>query len=440
MERSGASISRFSGEFRDRARERRYRAALASAEVRQIRLVWPIALFFFALYAPLELRLFGGETAESLLFWRGMILLAGGCPLVATFAKWGRRRRDALTFVALAVVALCYAQLLSRREDNPGALLLLVIGTYLFSPGRFWLICLNGWLFALLAAVSSAPALTAEAWFGFSFLVPANLLAAVVLSRLNGLRRQAVLRDQRLRREILARQRAQAMVEGLHRRARKLLYNTLPAPIAEQLQREPGRMPADECEEATVLFADLVGFTRLAGKMPAAALLQLLNRLFSRFDELADDRGLEKIKTLGDAYMAAAGVTGSRDRQHDRAASMALAQLRVCRSLSRELGVSLDLRVGIHCGPLVSGVIGRRRLAFDVWGQTVNIASRLQTAADPGRILVSARFRQACSDSFLFGGERRLRLRGCGEIAASVLHSEASGGQLPHGRARRFPR
>ncbi len=424
-------IAPVSGEFVDCSREHQYRNGQADTEIRQIRLIWVVALGCFALYAPVYYILFDHQPSWRPLLLRAVILGVGTLAVLSTATTFGRRHRDLVCFVALAMVSLCYALLLGERSQphvSPGALLLLVVGIYLFSPGRFWLVCANG-LFcgalSTLLAVRADP-VAAVHWLDYSYLLPANLLAAMVLAQMNRIRRRLHKQSERLCAEVDARRRAQSELASLHRRNLGLLHNALPAAIASQLSRNPDHNPVSHHPMATVLFADMVGFTALASRISAHSLVQLLNTLFSRFDDLAEEHGLEKIKTVGDAYMAAAGVTDAVSGQQGRAAAMALAQLQACDDISRELGLQLKLRIGIHCGPVIAGVVGRKRYAFDIWGETVNVASRLEAAAAPGRILVSQTIREACPPDLLFGPSRRLVLRGCGPVYASTLYSRIS--------------
>jgi class 3 adenylate cyclase len=429
MEGETAVTRRLSGEFTNGACEGNYRAQQMAAEVRQIRLTWVMALGFFLIYGPVDYWLFGRELAAQLLAPRAAILAVGSLAVLATLTAAGRARRDVIGFVALALVAVSYAQLLDQRDSglgSPGALMLLVVGIYMFSPGRYWMVCSNAILCSVASALALLDDLSVEHGLQFSYLIPANIIAALALGQLNRLRRLSFLNSERLREEVSARQQAQHALARLHARTRDLLHNALPETIARQLQDDPGRRPAREHAMATVMFADLVGFSTLSRQLSPAQLLALLNSLFSAFDDLAAEFGLQKIKTVGDAYMAVAGVSQPEDQQQQRAAGMALALVDCCDAAAREQGLALRLRIGIHSGPLVAGVIGRQRLAYDIWGETVNIASRLQTAAAPGRILVSRAVRQACSGQFLFGRYRSMELRGCGRIRASTLYSRLS--------------
>ena len=426
-----STLAAISGEFIDRHQERVYRQAQESAEIRQIRLLWMLALGFFLIYGLTDYLLFEAPISSRLLILRAAILLTGCCAVFATYWNTGRRYRDPISFAALLLASVCYASLVDQRGPYPGAhgaLLLLVIGIYLFSPGRFWLVCANGVLCSAVAIMLhwKGSAAVAGDWLQYSYLLPANILSALALSQLNRIRRGQHRQRQLLEREIADRRRAQRALVALHKRSRGLLYNALPPPIARQLQRAPGRSLARQYPLVTVLFADMVGFTTLSRRLSAVHLLRLLNTLFSRFDAVAEGNGLEKIKTVGDAYLAVAGIEGPVRGQQQRAGNMALELLDACDSTAREIAIPLKLRIGIHSGPLVAGVIGRTRFAFDIWGETVNIASRLEAAATPGRILVSDSTQRGCRGDFLFGPTRQLQLRGCGDIHASTLYSRLS--------------
>jgi adenylate cyclase len=181
---------------------------------------------------------------------------------------------------------------------------------------------------------------------------------------------------------------AQVELYRTNERLRELLVNTLPALIADRLQRGE-RVIADSHAEATVLFADLVGFSELSKRLSPPHLVELLNNLFSQFDEAAAQHGVEKIKTIGDCYMAASGVLGSSGNQVDAMADFAFEMLRIVHALGEQSGLPLDLRIGISTGPVISGVIGRRKYAYDLWGDTVNLASRMESDGRRGHIQVT---------------------------------------------------
>jgi class 3 adenylate cyclase len=167
----------------------------------------------------------------------------------------------------------------------------------------------------------------------------------------------------------------------------RLLANILPAPIAVRLKRDENPI-ADGHAAVTVMFADMVNFTPFAASNPPETVVNLLNRMFHAFDDMVESRGLEKIKTIGDAYMVAGGLGEEDDDGAAAVADLAFEMLAFVREMRCE-GRDIDLRIGIHTGPLVAGVIGKRKFSYDVWGDTVNTAARLESASEPGRILIS---------------------------------------------------
>lgn len=174
-------------------------------------------------------------------------------------------------------------------------------------------------------------------------------------------------------------------------KSERLLLNILPAEIAEKLKTSTDII-ADGHESVSVLFADIVNFSHLASRTGAHALVQFLNRIFCRFDEIAQEFGLEKIKTIGDAYMAAAGMK-SGDQDHGlRMVLAAREMLASAQALKDPLGEPLEIRIGLHRGPVVAGVIGTRKFIYDLWGETVNLASRMESHGIPGKIHVSDAF------------------------------------------------
>ena len=176
-------------------------------------------------------------------------------------------------------------------------------------------------------------------------------------------------------------------LEAERARTEELLYNVLPREVAARLKA--GEAVADSFADLTVLFVDLVDFSKLSRKVSPGHLVKLLNTFFSAADRCAERHGLEKVKTIGDAYLAVAGGMGSRDADSHAALAFARGLIEELDGIARETGILLQARIGIHTGPVVGGVIGSTRLAYDYWGDTMNIASRLQGAAPPNGIAVS---------------------------------------------------
>ncbi|HEX5824205.1 MAG TPA: adenylate/guanylate cyclase domain-containing protein [Candidatus Limnocylindrales bacterium] len=188
-------------------------------------------------------------------------------------------------------------------------------------------------------------------------------------------------------------------------RSDQLLRNVLPDAIADRLRLDPSTI-ADAIDDATVLFADLVGFTTIASRMEPADLVELLDALFADFDELVDGLGLEKIKTIGDAYMAAGGVPEPIEDHAGRIVELGLAMLERTAFHARRTGLPMDLRVGAHTGRVVAGVIGRRRFSYDLWGDSVNTASRMEAHGVAGAMQISR------ATAMRLGDRYELRSRG----------------------------
>ncbi len=185
-----------------------------------------------------------------------------------------------------------------------------------------------------------------------------------------------------------------------------LLKNVLPAEIASRLQSGATRV-ADQFENATVLFADIVGFGKITAQMRAYEIVGCLNQLFSEFDKLLGP-GVEKIKTIGDNYMVVAGVPRPSADHAKVAADVALRMLKVSQRLRTHLPVPLPIRVGLHSGPVMAGIIGTHRFAYDVWGDTVNLASRVENASEANRVLVSATTAALLGPEFRLGAPREV--------------------------------
>jgi adenylate cyclase len=205
-------------------------------------------------------------------------------------------------------------------------------------------------------------------------------------------------------------------------RSQELLHNVLPPPIARRLLGGE-QLIADDHPSVTVLFADVAGFTTLVRDAQAGEVIGILNQVFTAFDELAVGHGLEKIKTIGDEYMAVAGAPQPRPDHAAAAAEMALDMLDVLAVCSARLGRPLQLRVGIHTGPAIAGVIGQRKFAYDLWGDAVNVASRMESHGVAGRIQVSTAVREMLDGDRRFRLEERgtIELKGMGEMTTYFL-------------------
>jgi adenylate cyclase len=210
----------------------------------------------------------------------------------------------------------------------------------------------------------------------------------------------------------------------------RLLLNVLPYSIAERLKGRPEviadsftEVIADSFAEVTVLFADIVEFTRFSEGVSAKVLVDVLNDIFTRFDSIADNRGLEKIKTIGDAYMAAAGLPVPVADHAVRAAHMALDMIEAMDRFNEHSGYKLRVRIGINTGAVVAGVIGKRKFLYDLWGDVVNTASRMESQGVAGRIQLTDTTRQRLNDSFMLEKRGAIDVKGKGEIHTWLLNS-----------------
>ncbi|WP_199249484.1 adenylate/guanylate cyclase domain-containing protein [[Phormidium] sp. ETS-05] len=220
--------------------------------------------------------------------------------------------------------------------------------------------------------------------------------------------------------DITMRKLVQEALQFQREQTETLLLNILPQPIAQRLKQEESTI-ADHFEAVSVLFADLVGFTEFSSRKSPQELVQVLNRIFSGFDELAERHGLEKIKTIGDAYMVVAGLPIPRKDHGEAIAHMAMEMLAEMERINAEIGESLTIRIGINSGPVVAGVIGIKKFIYDLWGDTVNIASRMESTGLPGAIQVTAATKKLLSRKMRFEKRGAIFIKGRGEINTYLL-------------------
>jgi len=261
--------------------------------------------------------------------------------------------------------------------------------------------------FACLVAVSGVidPALAAGAPH-----IPGGIVVAFFVLNLLGVTSTTYVLLQYF---VRARDREQA-------RSERLLLNVLPAPVAARLKRHEGII-ADAHDDVTVLFADIVGFTPLSERLAASDLVALLDRVFALWDQLAARHGVEKIKTIGDAYMVAGGIPTPREDHAEAIAEMALAMVPEVARLTAETGLPLQVRIGIDTGPVVAGVIGRAKFIYDLWGNTVNTASRMESHAQPGAIQVTERTWARLRERYELRPRGTIEVKGKGQMSPYLL-------------------
>ncbi len=290
----------------------------------------------------------------------------------------------------------------------PIGLLLIITAIYVPSSGDLLYPSLAGWITVIayfLVSVFDQDMLAAYDHQMTFFVMSFFLVGMNVLCMIGGYTLVLGQRREFLQRRVIQEQRA--IEEGLRAQAETLLLNVLPSSVADRLKR--GEMVADQFDEASVLFADMVNFTPFSGRLKLNDVVLILNDVFSHFDALATSHGLERIKTMGDGYLVAAGVPVERP---DHAEVLTHLGLEMCDYFNRRVfaGQRLGLRVGINSGPVVAAVIGLQRFSYDVWGETVNIASRMQSQGRGGAVQITAATYRRVKGKF------RCEPKGCIEV------------------------
>ena len=255
----------------------------------------------------------------------------------------------------------------------------------------------------------AVPIQTAVVFFALNFLGVATIIYVLL--------RHSIQEKQKMQAKVAE---AHRLLEAEQARSERLLLNILPSPIAERLKQSDEAI-ADGFADVTVMFADIVNFTQVAAHMSPNQVFSMLNRIFSAFDELAEKFGLEKIKTIGDAYMVAGGLNEKNAEYSDAIADMAVSMREL---LARDFAVNsahLEIRIGIGTGPVVAGVVGKKKFIYDLWGDTVNIASRITTEGVPGMIQVDPATYHRLAPQFDFHEPQTLYLKGKGNMTVYRL-------------------
>jgi class 3 adenylate cyclase len=227
---------------------------------------------------------------------------------------------------------------------------------------------------------------------------------------------------QRVRKEISDRQTVEACLRDEQEKSERLLLNILPAEIAQQLKEEQSAI-ANRFDEVTILFADIVNFTGLAAQISPIELVNSLNEIFSNFDRLAEFYGLEKIKTIGDAYMVVGGLPTPRSDHASAVAKMALDMQKSISQFKSATGESFQLRIGINTGSVVAGVIGLKKFSYDLWGDAVNVASRMESHGVIDKIQVSETTYLHLKDEFQLENRGEIKVKGRGMMTTYFLIS-----------------
>jgi class 3 adenylate cyclase len=412
--RDDLALARWSLGFARPETEAEYRAWHARQAMPFMRVTWLVTVFLAYPATLLGTRVAAPEAFAPVAAWVLLVLtpiaVAG---LLTTHREWQVRWNGPISAFSNAFIggSIVFILFFAVRRPDLATMAMIVsafvaFGILRMHPGVALLTVLPYFLLTEITLALHSPATDFVPYScGALMTLGSGLVVAWTLDR--------TLRDSyRKQRTIEAQQKT---IERERDRADNLLYNVLPATIADRLKVDPARI-AEHFDEVTVLFGDIAGFTPMSAEMSPQDLVATLDELFSAFDEIAQRHGLEKIKTIGDAYMAVGGVPTPRADHAQAVAQMAL-ELRDLVARRRFLGTrQLRMRIGLHTGPAVAGVIGRKKFIYDLWGDTVNTASRMESHGAPGEIQLSDATRAALGDGWVFEERGVLEIKGKGPM------------------------
>ena len=386
-----------------------YQESLLESRVQNVRIGFLIGIALNSLYTFWDRMVFSAALHDVTLIREILVNAFLGVGYALTFPKRLRRHANLHVVITTLGYTIFFAAI-NTLEPTPYIFLanavLLVVYPYLFISGDLILAFIGGFVVSTAFLAILAPERGLDRDFA---LLALNVFGANFIAMGFAVSLEAVRRRQFLAARALAAERA---------RFRDLLVRVLPTSIADRLQK--GETVADLHAQVVVLFADIVGFTAIAAHHPPEVVVGWLNNLFEQFDRIIDGHGLEKIKTIGDAYMAAQGLTDAK-ADCARCAMAALDLLKLVARTQTPDGTPVQIRVGLHVGPVVAGIIGDKRFLYDLWGDTVNVASRMEGASVPGGILVTNAVHQHLKHAFEFGPSEAREIKGKGRIETWLL-------------------
>ncbi len=384
--------------------EAAYRTSHLPGDLKQTRIAIAVGALLNANFAVIDAYVLTVNVGTAVLLRAGVATAILFALVILTFVPSIQPRLRLLATTGFVAYTMIYAGL-TIVSDAPDiylagyAIVLFVL--YVFLPVGFVTASTAGWLctigFALAILLTRPLSLDVVSIVGVQYLT-ANAVGMFALYWMDRFRRQDFLNLDR--------------IDSERRRHHALLTRVLPESIADRLSGGQTQI-VDTVADATILFADVVDFTGLTANCPSKDVVEFLDRLFADFDALAEQHGVEKIKTIGDSYMAAAGLTDSTGNHAVRAGRLALDML-VAADRNRPDGTMLGVRIGLNSGPVVAGVIGGKRFLYDVWGETVNLAQRLEAHGDGGCIQVTEDFARAHAEAFSFQSIGTVDLKGTG--------------------------
>lgn len=378
----------------------------------QVRFALLLAVFFDAISVVLDERI-SPDIRVKLLFLRyGIIFPFLIALFFFTFSGLFKRFMQATLSLFILAIAIAFIEIGITRQDrilDEAGIILLILYAHTAIKLNFVYATWSGWIIVGIYNVFTI--------FIFHLPLPSLVEKNCYLFLANFLGMFAnYLMEYYIRKDFFQ---ARLLAEERDK-VERLLLNILPQPIAERLNQEQSII-ADSFAEVTIMFADIVNFTPIAARLSAPEVVNLLNKIFSAFDQLAERHGLEKIKTIGDAYMVVGGLPTPRADHAEAVAEMALDMQEEIARLNREINESFSIRIGINTGPVVAGVIGLKKFIYDLWGDAVNTASRMESHGLANCIQVSQTTYKLLRDKYLFQERGAIHVKGKGEMLTYLL-------------------
>jgi class 3 adenylate cyclase len=422
-------VDRMQVGLRDEFAARAYRV---SAE-RGLRVCWAVLLFDLPLFALIDWATYSSgqwplQPAHERVFWWRVTLVICSAVLLASREFIGdERRRDTIfawcCALGFPLFGAWFTVICQTLITDASIYALFLIGTSVVFP-------LPGLRKLLIYPVSLALVLVGLQWTSVGPIPELHVTVNATCVAIGALTVEAIAM-----RTYIADFIKSVEIERERARADDLLRNVLPAAVAERLKCDPTTQ-VEHHPAVSVLFADFVGFGRLAQELPPGEMIGLLDHLFHEFDEAADRFGVEKIKTLGDCYMAACGVPAAQPDHAERLANLALRMLSIAERFKSDRGLPVHFRIGLHTGPAIAGIIGRRKFCYDLWGDTINLAALLQRSGAPDRIHVSQAMREALGEAFRFQPREPIELKGRAPAPTYYLLGRGEESEILKDRAR----
>ena len=380
----------------------------------QVRIAIIIAALLYSVFSILDFIVLDENRVSALLLRFGFAIPLLAIGYLATYRTYFRKRLQLLVSIIICIAGIGIALIAIRYENSKSdvfytGILLPLFWAFLYSGLRFFNAVKVSLCLILIYEILfySFSDMSVETFIGLNFFI----LTSFIIGVLGGYTIERYYRRDFLNSRLI-------MAEK--QKNEKLLLNILPRDIANELKEHEGTIARDY-DELTVLFVDLAGFTHLASDLSAKEVVSLLNGIFSLFDKLTDKYQLEKIKTIGDAYMVTSNMSAEKMIAVEAVANFSLELNNVIAEYNKATDNKIDIRVGIHTGPAVAGVIGVKKFIYDVWGSTVNIASRMESHSLINKIQVSQFTYDLLKEHFNFENRGKIEIKGLGVMQTYFL-------------------